>query len=264
MTVRARDGHRVLRCRDCDFLTLKTGIDEAKLADSYQDYLPSDSREIAGWEREQRPVIDRAVREIGRRARGKSLLEIGAGFGFFLARARAAGFEVQGLEFSATGRRHAREQLRLELRDAPFERAELPAASFDVVCAFYVIEHLPDPAAFLREAARVLKPGGLLFLRWPHSTPLARLLDAIGIDHDLYHAPWHLSDFSPATIERALRSSDFGEVTTRTFGGTNGAGLGATLLSRGAAACSDLLEVASGGRLRLPGVSKTTFGIKGA
>jgi SAM-dependent methyltransferase len=259
-TLRERGEHRVLRCRRCGFLTLKTGIDESQLFDSYQDYLPLDMAAIVRWEREQRPVIARAVREIGRLAPGCRLLEVGAGFGFFLARARAAGFDVHGLEFSATGRRYARERFGLELSDESLERVSSAGPCFDVVCAFYLVEHLSDPRTFLHQAARALRPGGLLFLRWPHTTPLVRLLDAFGIRHDLYHAPWHLSDFTPATMERAFAETGFERIATRTFGGTAVFGPLGALGSRGAAALSELLEVASGARLSLPGLTKTTFG----
>jgi len=263
--------HHVLRCRECDFLTLKTGLDEARLGESYRDYLPDDPAAIVRWEREQRPVIRRAVRAIGslakRRATGATggplrLLEVGSGFGFFLKAARDAGMEATGVELSANGRAHARERFAIDVRPGPFDPAAFAAASFDVVCAFYVIEHLADPRAFLADVARLLRPGGLLFLRWPHSTPLARLADACGLAHDLYHAPWHLSDFTPATMERALAATGFERVATRTFGGTATNGPLGTLLSRGAAALSDGLEVATFGRLHLPGVSKTTFGWK--
>jgi SAM-dependent methyltransferase len=280
--VRHRGDHRVMRCERCDFLTLKTGLDESQLGASYQEYLPTEPAAIARWEREQRPVVARAVRAIrslvaaspsrsdsssSSRAVAPRLLEIGSGFGFFLKAARDAGFDVHGLEFSANGRAHARAAFGLDVSDVPFERSGLAASSFDVVCAFYVVEHLADPRAFLLEAARLLAPGGLLFLRWPHTTPLARLLDALHVRHDLYHAPWHLSDFTPSTMERALRDSGFERVRTRTFGGTavgGGAKSIGSLVSRGAAAASDLIELASGARLHVPGVSKTTFGFKAA
>ena len=258
-TLRERGKHRVLRCRRCGFLTLKTGIDESQLFDSYQDYLPLDAAAIAQWEHAQRPVIVRAVRELRRLAPGRSLLEVGAGFGFFLDRARSAGFDVHGLEFSAAGRRYAHDRFGLDLSDEPLERVS-DGARFDVVCAFYLVEHLPNPRTFLRQAARALKPGGLLFLRWPHTTPLVRLLDAVGIRHDLYHAPWHLSDFTPATMERAFAETGFEQVTTRTFGGTAIFGPIGTLGSRGIAGLSEALEIASGARLSLPGLTKTTFG----
>jgi len=241
--VRRRGEHRVLRCRACAFLTLQTGLDEARLGESYQEYLPTDAAAIAKWEREQRPVIRRALRAIRRlRPQARDLLEIGSGFGFFLDAARGAGLRVEGAELSENGRRHARERFDLRVHGLPIERLPFAPGSFDVVAAFYVVEHLADPRAFLQA--------------------VARLLDGLSVRHDLYHAPWHLSDFMPATMERALKETGFEDVATRTFGGTAAGGFAATLLSRGAALVSDALEVASGARLHLPGVSKTSYGTK--
>lgn len=272
---RRKGGHFVLHCGRCGFLTLKTGLDETRLSESYGDYLPADPAAIVRWEREQRPVIRRAVRAIrslASRGRGVAvppsaplrLLEVGSGFGFFLKAARDAGMEVSGVELSANGRAHARERFALDVRRGPFDPASFAAASYDVVCAFYVIEHVADPRAFLTGLHRLLRPGGLAFLRWPHSTPLARVADAFGAGHDLYHAPWHLSDFTPATMERALSECGFEWARTRTFGGTATNGPLGTLLSRGAAALSDGLELVTAARCHLPGVSKTTYGWKRA
>src|SRR5262249_40391522 len=158
----------------------------SRLEEHYQDYLPTDAESIDRWERAQRPVIRRAARAIDalapapRAGAPRRLLEIGSGFGFFLRAMQERGFEVRGLELSATGRRVARARFGYDdsvLADAPLEHAAFADASFDVVAAFYLIEHVPDPRALLREIGRVLAPGGLVFLRWPHTTPLARALD---------------------------------------------------------------------------------------
>ena len=71
------------------------------------------------------------------------------------------------------------------VRNVAFARADgidLPfrAGSFDLVLSHAVIEHVANPAAYLREARRVLKPGGLLFLQTapylsPHGAHLPRL-----------------------------------------------------------------------------------------
>ncbi len=51
---------------------------------------------------------------------------------------------------------------------ADIERLPHPEASFDTVVSCETIEHVPDPARAVRELARVLKPGGRLFLTTPN------------------------------------------------------------------------------------------------
>jgi SAM-dependent methyltransferase len=255
-------GFRAVRCETCSFVTLHSGLDEAQLGRAYQDYLPEDPASIERWRAEQQPVIDRAAGTITRLCPPGRLLDLGCGFGFFLAAMAARGFEVEGLEVSATGRRYAQHELGVKVHPGILEPGTFPDHSFAVVTAFYVIEHVPDPLAFLREIHRLLRPGGLVFLRWPHSTPLVRVLEACRIRHDLYHRPWHLSDFSPRTMHRALQESGFRSVTTRTLGGTASGSFWQSLLSRGAAHCSDGIEWLSAARFHLPGVSKSSWGFR--
>lgn len=60
----------------------------------------------------------------------------------------------------ASLRRH---NVACHLKRGTIEAIPHPDASFDIVMAAHVLEHLPDPASGLREMVRVLKPGGKLF-----------------------------------------------------------------------------------------------------
>jgi len=108
---------------------------------------------------------------------GRRVLEIGSGRGDFacwLARANPPPLQVIAADFSsvavAKGRAFAAE-LGLERVDfavADIQQMPFPEAAFDTVFSCETIEHVPDPACAVRELARVLRPGGRLFLSTPN------------------------------------------------------------------------------------------------
>jgi len=111
------------------------------------------------------------------------ILDVGCGYGFFLYHMAERGWQVEGIEISAEGRHYAAEHFpRIRVRPKALPDPEIPDCSFDVVTLFYVLEHLADPVGVLREVRRILKPDGLLLLRWPHSTPMVRLLGPLAAD----------------------------------------------------------------------------------
>lgn len=84
--------------------------------------------------------------------------------------------------FAHAGTKLAREKgiTNLSFAQADGTALPFPDAHFDTVLSHAVIEHVADPAAYLREARRVLKPGGHLFLQTapylsPHGAHLPRL-----------------------------------------------------------------------------------------
>lgn len=104
-----------------------------------------------------------------------TLFDVGAGVGDFLVQARDDGFEPTGNELSEEVVQFAyhRHGFRLSLDSLA---AQTPA-SVDVVTMWCVLAHVPDPQTFLEEALRMVRPGGILFLR----TPRWCALDTMGI-----------------------------------------------------------------------------------
>lgn len=95
------------------------------------------------------------------------LLEVGAAGGFFLDEARRAGYDVVGIELNPKMAEFGRNRLGLDLRCELFETAPFERASFDVIVAQDVLEHVREPDLFVRRAAELLRPGGVLFVRGP-------------------------------------------------------------------------------------------------
>jgi ubiquinone/menaquinone biosynthesis C-methylase UbiE len=112
-------------------------------------------------------AFDEMRRAILPRATG-AVVEIGFGTGHSLPHYEPASVSrIVGIEPDAEMRRRAARQLRtagvpVEMVDATGEKLPLPTASADTVVMGYVLCTVPDPAACLGEAARVLKPGGRL------------------------------------------------------------------------------------------------------
>jgi SAM-dependent methyltransferase len=93
---------------------------------------------------------------------GGAFFEIGAGYGALLEGARQLGFRVAGVEPSEEAASFAQNVLGLDgMKCGTFRPAEWPAASFDVIYSYQVIEHMPDLHEFVGGIAQMLKPGGL-------------------------------------------------------------------------------------------------------
>jgi ubiquinone/menaquinone biosynthesis C-methylase UbiE len=100
--------------------------------------------------------------------RGKRLLDLGCGTGFFSRRARELGAEVVSVDLGPG----LLKQVMAKARVVPVAGNALALpfrdASFDVVVSSEMIEHTTDPMQAVREMARVLKPGGPLALTCPN------------------------------------------------------------------------------------------------
>jgi 2-polyprenyl-3-methyl-5-hydroxy-6-metoxy-1,4-benzoquinol methylase len=261
-----REEHwQYFQCVECGFVFLHPQPSLDYLNAHYQDYLPSAPEAIAAWRRLMAGVHRRTESLMAARVPipGR-LLDVGCGYGFFLDHMARRGWHVEGIEISATARRHACTHLRLDVSSRPLPRPDWPDGTFDAVSLLYVIEHLPDPAAILREAHRLLRPGGLLVLRWPNTTPIARALKPWAARLRLYQAPSHLFDFSPATITRLLEQVGFQDIRSTIGGWTLPQNPWACLASVITGVLGETLARLTRDRFLLPGVSKTTLATRGA
>lgn len=144
--------------------------------------------------------IERYVQPPGR------LLDFGCGWGFFLGVARERGWEPYGLEPLPGHAVHARARFGATVVTDILHDDTFPPDSFDVITAFQVLEHLPDPASDFGRLRRMLKPGGVILIEVPNiDTWSVRLL---GPRHR-HFVQDHLTFFSARTLALLLEKHGF-------------------------------------------------------
>lgn len=120
--------------------------------------------------------------DAGRISRGERVLDVACGPGYVAERARERDAEAIGIDFSSEMIRIARDRRGdIDFRVGDAQALEFDAAGFDAVVSNFGVIHLPDPAAGLAEARRVLRRGGrLAFTVWagPEGSAGGRLMDS--------------------------------------------------------------------------------------
>jgi 2-polyprenyl-6-hydroxyphenyl methylase/3-demethylubiquinone-9 3-methyltransferase len=109
---------------------------------------------------------------------GKTALDVGCGAGLLAEPLARLGAKVTAIDAASelieVAKTHAAGQgLAIDYRAVP---VELLTGHFDLVTSMEVVEHVADPAAFVKALAARLAPGGLLIMSTPNKTAWSRLL----------------------------------------------------------------------------------------
>ncbi|MFT4134285.1 bifunctional 2-polyprenyl-6-hydroxyphenol methylase/3-demethylubiquinol 3-O-methyltransferase UbiG [Labrys sp. (in: a-proteobacteria)] len=153
--------------------------------------------------------------------KGLRLADIGCGAGLLSEPLAKLGGEVVGIDMAATNvemaKAHAaRSGLAIDYRVLPAEELEAAGERFDVVLAMEIVEHVTDPAAFLKTCADMVKPGGLLFVATLNRTMKAYALAIVAAEKVLGWVPRGTHDWNkfvkPAEIEEAVTPQGLAEL----------------------------------------------------
>ncbi len=174
------------------------------------------------WHRGKLTMIDKLVKTY--LTSDSRLLEIGCGAGNLLLQAVVKDSYPVALDLSMQALAFVRSRLQEACQgvDAPRdfvciqsvgELLPLPDLSFDCIILSEVIEHLEAPQVSIREAARVLRPGGRLLVTTPNYRSLWPLMEWV-VDR-MNMAPkmageQHISRFDPASLRRLLSECELG------------------------------------------------------
>lgn len=144
---------------------------------------------------------------------GGRALDVGCGNGSFIRHMNTLGWRCEGVEFNPTAVRVCR-KAGLKVFHGELKEAGFPDACFDLVTARQLIEHLPDPAAFVKEVARILKPGGRFVIITPNNLSLGKKL--FGKWWFANEVPRHLILFNADSLSMLLEKHGFRRLYSRT------------------------------------------------
>jgi 2-polyprenyl-6-hydroxyphenyl methylase / 3-demethylubiquinone-9 3-methyltransferase len=177
------------------------------------------------WDRESefRPLheinplrVDYIERHAGGLA-GKRVVDIGCGGGILAEALAHKGAEVTGIDLAELSLKVARLHLHESELEIDYQLisaeafAEQNAAQFDVVTCLEMLEHVPDPGAIIDAAARLLKPGGRLFLSTLNRNPKSFAFAILGAEYILGMLPRGTHQYrrfiKPSEIAAQLRAN---------------------------------------------------------
>ncbi len=205
--------HQIVRCRKCELMYAnpQESVDcdrivlEEKLPGPEDPGFPQYFRK----QQVQLPDNRRALRVLNDffPKRGK-LLEVGSYMGFFANEIKCDGWEVTCLEPFKGAADYSREHFNLNVMVGLLPQSVIPTATFDAVMMLHVIEHMPDPAANVRELRRMLKPGGMMVVETPRFDSL--MFKLLGRrERSLSNCNGHIFFFTVPTLTKLIEKEGF-------------------------------------------------------
>ena len=206
-----KDHMQLVRCAQCDLIYVSPTFDEQHYKSVYASAEYQEIVRDLGINSHEYRVQRFGTERVGMMARHLSsssprYLDVGCSTGFVVEAARDRGWDALGIDLNPSAVEFGLTR-GLNLRAVALEEAGFPAGSFDAVSLFDVLEHLLDPVRTLRVCARLLKPGGIVFLYVPNYDSASRLL--MGKEAHFIWPTHHLNYYTPVTIADLVRREGF-------------------------------------------------------
>jgi 2-polyprenyl-3-methyl-5-hydroxy-6-metoxy-1,4-benzoquinol methylase len=196
----------IAECSGCGVLRTLPELSDAELAGYYPEEYWGAPEPSQGWIRssqsEKTTFLTRCGLVEGR------ILDVGCGSGFFLRALDSAKWDRFGIEPSETASKEAERFLGTgNVIAGNLTESGLADKTFDVITLWSALEHANEPRANLREAKRLLKPGGTLVIQVPNAASYqARFFQG---DWFALDAPRHRYHFTFPLLQRLLSNNGF-------------------------------------------------------
>ena len=135
------------------------------------------------------------------------LLDVGCSIGHFLEVASKTGYHVEGIELEPEARNIAKKK-GFRVYKERLELLDIKDNTYDVVALLGLLEHLPNPASFMKIIQRILTPGGMvLFNGLPNINSLNNMI--LQKEARVFNGRNHLGYYNKKTLSYLLEKTGF-------------------------------------------------------
>jgi SAM-dependent methyltransferase len=196
----------IAQCSGCGVLRTLPELSDAELARYYPDEYWGAPEPSQKWINSSQSEKTRFLSRCG--LDGGKILDVGCGSGFFLRALDPTKWDRFGIEPSKAAAKEAERFIGAgQVIAGTMTQSGLPDASFDVVTLWSALEHANEPRAYLREAKRLVKPGGTLVVQLPNAASYqARVFQG---DWFALDAPRHRYHFTLPLLQKLFSDTGF-------------------------------------------------------
>ncbi len=211
------DGSSFSKCPNCTLVYQNPqpipGDVEVRYDDSYFNYEIENEESFLN-------LILLGLKDIGfdltLKGEPQSILDVGCATGLFLEYMKDRGWQTFGVEVCSSAAEYGNKNRGLNIFKGILDNVPISDGSIDVIHLSHVIEHINDPASFLKKIYKLLKPGGVVYCTTPN-------ID--GLQAKLFKQSWrsvipdHMILFSKKTLKRIFSDNAFTVSGYKTWGG---------------------------------------------
>jgi|TARA_B110000879_G_scaffold211061_1_gene302663 2-polyprenyl-3-methyl-5-hydroxy-6-metoxy-1,4-benzoquinol methylase len=199
------------KCKSCGFVFCKNIPTKSEIVDYY-----SNNYELTKY---FSPITviryNEILDEIEKYRKTGNLLDIGAGYGFFLEIAKKRGWNVYGTELTDKAINYCTEK-GLSMFKGEIQNIDCGELEFDVIISIEVIEHVNNPIEYLKKCNEILRKGGNLYLTTPNFNSYLRY--RLKENYNVIEYPNHLGYFTRKTLRKLFIENGFKPLKIQTTG----------------------------------------------
>lgn len=209
----SKDGFQIYKCTACSFHFTQNAPSPTAIAPYYKSdvYIShSDTKEgfvNRVYHSARELMLNRKRKLIQKLTKGKKLLDIGSGTGYFLNHMKVSGYEVKGIEIDSDARQATQNNFNIKVEEPGTLLNDKFSTKVDIITMWHVLEHLHDMDGYMTSIHNQLNDDGVLLIAVPNYTSY----DAqhYGKYWAAYDVPRHLWHFSPKTVAKLAYKNGF-------------------------------------------------------